>query len=206
MVEVPSKDCNCPLKMNIIERILWFAMVVTMLVVIAIGQLKDEEFSSQTQDSAEETSSQQSNQTQSTQTQPKPKKYAALVTLPINNGFQIYTNLEDEPLHISKITKNQVASAGIKVESLEMGYYEYRNSVEEIIYPGPDGWEYYKNPYWNPAVDAKVLGHVSKIYFKEKEDKIIQITLNDTSGGKYDKDIEALIKTLHLHGGVWGED
>jgi len=170
--------------MNIIERIIWFSMLATMFVVIAVVQIqkKNEEDQSIT------------------------KEHPSLITVEIGNGFRLYKNLEKEPLLISKITKNQRASAGIKVESMDKGYYEYKSSISETIYRSNNGWEYYKSPYWNPEVDAKVMGNVSRIYFKEKEDKIIQITLNDTSGGKYDKDIENLIGAISLHGGAFGED
>jgi len=133
----------------------------------------------------------------------------ALISIDFGNGYTLKTNVNNRDIDITKSCGDKTRYVSIEIESANMKYESYLKDLSGAeghlpeIKEGPSGWNYYAAKGWEKDPKKAVSGNVSRVFFKEKDGNVVDITQYDYCGGKYNKEIDRLIKGVEFLGRNW---
>jgi len=164
-----SQKTNSSLKMNIMERMVWFALVLLLGVVMGVGYLPTE-----------------------TPVQTTVETPMVEVTWISLAGYNTTTTLSENYTTIAHPESNATLELSILPESLTVEYLEKKPTLQTLN-PGLGAWQFEKHDGWDPSPDSKVEGNSSTTYYLEKDGYIIRAELFDYTGGSLDEEFEKIL-------------
>ena len=129
--------------------------------------------------------------------------FSCSITITLENGYKLNTSLDKRRISISKSDKEN-NKVGIEIKNTKINIQEYLEEIRKEhntlpeFHDGPNGFQYYVSKWWDPNPKTVQIANVSRIFFKETNNDVIEIIQYDYAGGKYDREIDTLISAMEI--------
>lgn len=199
MIKAPFKKLEVsPLKMHRIENIIWLVGIGLMAAVLLV--------SSQNPALLNGTAKKDGTANTLGETANTATPNSMLASIKTPDGYKVMTDLAVRYITIEKENGKLWLEFRVDPEgkTLQAFMDEMKKNHPGIkFYDGFGGWKYYYNENWDPKWGTASIANIRRTFLKEKDGVLVIADQYDYAGGRYDWEVNEIIKGTVLSGASW---